>query len=108
MPQVDLIRGFTLVRKDGSAVAYAAGLTEVDAQDADHYMVRGLTRHEGERIAIFDGFGSVVGAPVASVDQGVVAPVGQEPTGTIAVPTGGGSAPTEGSKPDPRARDRRA
>ncbi len=103
MPQVDLVRGFTLTRKDGSTVSYAAGLNDVAQEDANHFMVVGLTAKPGERLRVAgDGFGTVTADPTPSADQGEVAPVGQEATGKLAIPTGGGSAPKANAAVDPR------
>lgn len=102
MPQIDLVRGFTLVRASGERVTYKTGLNEVAAEDVGNFMVTGLTAKPGERLQVQGAVGSVTPDPTPSVEQGEVAPVGQESTGKLAVPTGGGSAPKETSVVDPR------
>ncbi len=102
MPKFDLVRAFTLTRPDGTRVDYAAGNVEVAPEDAEHWMVKALSVKPGERLQVTGGVGTVTADPTPSAEQGEVAPVGQEPTGKIAVPSGGGAAPKAESKDDPR------
>lgn len=102
MPHVDLVRGFTITRKDGSAATFTAGVNQVSDADAEHFMVKALTVKPGERLQFAGAAGTVEADPTPSVGQGEVAPVGHEETGKLAIPTGGGSAPKRQSKADPR------
>ncbi len=106
MPKLDFVRGFTLVRRDGTEVQYKTGLNDVDPQDENHFMVRGLTAKPGERSQLEGAVDAVQPVPVPSAEQGEVAPVGQEATGEMAVPSGGGAASKPASKADPRTANK--
>ncbi len=93
MATVDLTRGFTVARKDGSEATYVKGLNEIDPRDRNHFMVVGLTVKPGERVHVPGATATVEADPTPGEAQGEVAPVGQEDTGKMAVPTGGGSSP---------------